>query len=137
MVGTPRSIAFMLKSYFSSQDKAFTLLKGDSLELLPLFEHKFDMVFADPPSFLSNDGLSIQNGEIVSVNKRAWVLDPFAGSSTTGIASSLLGCKFLGIDLDKVFFNISVCRRKEIENPQTADLYRSKMQYLQKVDFML
>lgn len=42
------------------------------MELLPQFEHKFDMVFADPPYFLSNNGLSIQNGQIVSVNKGQW-----------------------------------------------------------------
>lgn len=30
------------------------------------------MVFADPPYFLSNNGLSIQSGQIVSVNKGTW-----------------------------------------------------------------
>ena len=39
---------------------------------MPQFEHKFDMVFADPPYFLSNGGLSIQSGKIVSVNKGNW-----------------------------------------------------------------
>lgn len=62
----------MLKPYFKSSDKNFYLLQGDTMELLPQFEHKFDMVFADPPYFLSNNGLSIQNGEIVSVNKGDW-----------------------------------------------------------------
>ena len=42
------------------------------MSLLPKFEHKFDMVFADPPYFLSNNGLSIQSGKIVSVNKGKW-----------------------------------------------------------------
>lgn len=62
----------MLKPYFKSDDKNFYLLKGDSMHLLPQFDHKFDMVFADPPYFLSNNGLSIQNGQIVSVNKGKW-----------------------------------------------------------------
>ena len=62
----------MINPYFKSTDKNFYLLKGDSMELLPQFEHKFDMVFADPPYFLSNDGLSIQSGKIVSVNKGKW-----------------------------------------------------------------
>ncbi len=62
----------MLKPYFKSSDKDFYLLQGDSMELLPQFEHKFDMVFADPPYFLSNNGLSIQSGKIVSVNKGKW-----------------------------------------------------------------
>jgi len=30
------------------------------------------MVFADPPYFLSNGGLSIHNGKVVSVNKGDW-----------------------------------------------------------------
>ncbi|MFN8274696.1 MAG: site-specific DNA-methyltransferase [Flavobacteriaceae bacterium] len=62
----------MLKPYFKSKDKNFYLLQGDCKELLPQFEHKFDMVFADPPYFLSNNGLSIQSGQIVSVNKGQW-----------------------------------------------------------------
>ncbi len=265
----------MLKPYFKSTDKYFTLLQGDSMELLPQFEHKFDMVFADPPYFLSNDGLSIQNGQIVSVNKGDWdkshgfkyinnfnrkwlklvrdkmkenatiwitgtmhnifsigqilteldfkilnlvtwqktnpppnfsckyfthsteqiiwarknekvphyfnyelmkklngnkqmkdvwslpaialwekscgkhptqkplsvltrlilastqkgdwILDPFTGSSTTGISANLLERKFLGIDLKKDFLDISINRKKEIENQETAKLYKSKI----------
>lgn len=62
----------MLKPYFKSNDKNFYLLKGDTMNLLPQFEHKFNMVFADPPYFLSNNGLSIQSGKIVSVNKGNW-----------------------------------------------------------------
>ncbi len=62
----------MLKPYFKSNDKNFYLLHGDTMALLPKFEHKFDMVFADPPYFLSNNGLSIQSGQIVSVNKGKW-----------------------------------------------------------------
>lgn len=62
----------MIQSYFKSDDKKFTLLKGDILKLLPTFEFKFDMIFADPPYFLSNDGLTVKNGKIVSVNKGKW-----------------------------------------------------------------
>ncbi len=272
----------MLKPYFKSKDKYFTLLQGDSIELLPQFEHKFDTVFADPPYFLSNNGLSIQSGEIVSVNKGnwdksygleyindfnrkwlklirnkmkenatiwisgtmhnifsigqilteldfkilnivtwqktnpppnfscryfthsteqiiwarknekvphyfnyelmkklndnkqmkdvwslpaiapwekscgkhptqkplsvltrlilastkkgAWILDPFTGSSTTGIAANLLERRFLGIDLEKKFLDISINRRKEIENKEIATLYKSKIKGFQYED---
>src|SRR5690554_2875247 len=30
------------------------------------------MIFADPPYFLSNDGISISSGKVVSVNKGNW-----------------------------------------------------------------
>ena len=62
----------MIKPYFKSEDNNFYLLCGDTFALLPQFDFKFDMVFADPPYFLSNDGLSVQNGKVVSVNKGDW-----------------------------------------------------------------
>lgn len=250
-------------------------MQGDSMELLPQFEHKFDMVFADPPYFLSNNGLSIQSGKIVSVNKGkwdkshgfeyvnnfnrqwlslvrdkmkdnatiwisgtmhnifsigqilteldfrilnvitweknnpppnfscrffthsteqiiwarkkekvphyynyelmkqlngdkqmkdvwklpaiapwektwgkhptqkplsvltrlilastqpgAWILDPFAGSSTTGIAANLANRRFLGIDKEEEFLLMSKNRKLEIENEKTAQLYKEKL----------
>ena len=265
----------MIKPYFKSKDKNFTLLKGDVFELLPQFEFKFDMIFADPPYFLSNNGKTIENGKIVSVNKgswdkshgfdyinnfnrkwlslvrekmkedatiwisgtmhnifsigqiltelnfkilniitwqktnpppnfsrryfthsteqiiwarknakvahyfnyelmkelnndkqmkdvwtlpaiskwekscgkhptqkplsvltrlilastkqNAWILDPFTGSSTTGIAANLLNRRFLGIDLEEKYLEISKNRKLEIENPQINSKYKSKI----------
>jgi site-specific DNA-methyltransferase (adenine-specific) len=265
----------MIKSYYKSKDKNFTLLQGDVFELLPQLDFEFDMVFADPPYFLSNNGLSIQNGQVVSVNKgkwdkshgfdyinkfnrkwlkqvrelmkddatiwisgtmhnifsigqilteldfkilniitwqktnpppnfscryftysteqiiwarkskkvphyynyelmkqlngnkqmqdvwklpaiakweksckkhptqkplsvltrlilastkpNAWILDPFTGSSTTGIAANLANRRFLGIDKEAEFLEISKCRKIEIENKETAELYKKKI----------
>ena len=264
-----------MQAYFKSDDKNFTLLQGDCMELMPQFQHKFDMVFADPPYFLSNDGLSIQSGKIVSVNKGgwdkshgfdyindfnrrwlsavrdkmkedatiwisgtmhnifsvgqvltelgfrilnvvtwvktnpppnfscrffthsteqiiwarktektphyynyelmkqlngnkqmkdvwelpaiapwekkfgkhptqkplsvltrlllastqpdAWVLDPFAGSSPTGIAANLLGRRYLGIDMDASYLDIGIQRKKEIEDPHIARTFKQKL----------
>lgn len=62
----------MVIPYYKSEDRAFTLLQGDSFELLPLFKFHFDMIFADPPYFLSNGGFSVQAGKIVSVDKGEW-----------------------------------------------------------------
>jgi site-specific DNA-methyltransferase (adenine-specific) len=265
----------MLVPYFKSNDKNFYLLKGDTMEVLPQVDHAFDMVFADPPYFLSNNGLSIQNGQIVSVNKgswdqshgfeyinefnrkwlslvrdkmkedatiwisgtmhnifsvgqiltelrfkilniitwektnpppnfscryftysteqiiwarksekvphyfnyelmkqlngdkqmkdvwklpaiapwekscgkhptqkplsvltrlilastkpNAWILDPFAGSSTTGIAANLANRRFLGIDQEEAFLAISKNRKLEMDNPKTAAVFRQKI----------
>ena len=62
----------MLHSYYKSDNHDFTLVQGDCTEILPQFDFQFNMIFADPPYFLSNGGLSIQNGQIVSVNKGKW-----------------------------------------------------------------
>jgi site-specific DNA-methyltransferase (adenine-specific) len=62
----------MINPFYKSDDKKFNLLKGDVMKVLPQFEHKFDMIFADPPYFLSNGGISVQSGKMVSVNKGDW-----------------------------------------------------------------
>jgi len=265
----------MLKAFYKSDDAHFALLKGDCRELLPQFNFKFDMVFADPPYFLSSGGISVQSGKIVCVDKGewdktvskeqmaafnrewisacrdklkengtiwisgtyhnifsvadsltelgfkilnvvtwaktnpppnlscryfthsaefviwarkqakvshyydyqlmrhingekqmtdvwrlpaiapwekscgkhptqkplellsriilsstkpgAWILDPFAGSSTTGIAAALTGRRFLGIDISEEFLNMSVRRREEINHLDTFYKYQSKI----------
>jgi hypothetical protein len=37
-----------------------------------LFDFKFDMIFADPPYFLSGGGVSMQRGKVVCVDKGDW-----------------------------------------------------------------
>lgn len=271
-----------IKPYYRSDDRDFTLLNGDCFELLPQFNFQFDMVFADPPYFLSNDGISVQSGKIVSVNKgewdrggsqqdidrfnkrwislcrdklkedgsiwisgtyhnifsvansltelgfkilnvvtwvktnpppniscryftystefviwarksakrphhfnyelmkhlnddkqmtdvwrlpaiapwekscgkhptqkplslltriilastekKAWVLDPFSGSSTTGIAANLIGRRFLGIEKETEFADISKNRRQEIDNICTYNEYRSKIKDIARAE---
>ena len=270
--------------YFKSTDRAFTLLHGDCIELLKQFSFKFDMIFADPPYFLSNGGISIQSGKVVCVDKGewdkggtpeyvdsfnrawisecryklkdngtiwisgtyhnifsianiltelnfkilnvvtwaktnpppnvscryftystefiiwarklakvphcynydvmkqinnskqmrdvwhlpaiaqwekscgkhptqkplsvlsrivlastdsgAWILDPFTGSSTTGIAANLLGRRFLGIDKEEEFLILSQSRKKEIEHLSTFSLFRNKIKDIALLDNM-
>lgn len=51
---------------------------------------------------------------LASTNKGNIVLDPFTGSSTTGIASVLNGRKFLGIDMEKNYLDLSKKRALDI-----------------------
>lgn len=62
---------------------------------------------------------STQEGDIV--------LDPFAGSCTTGIASNLLGRSFIGIDQDKDYLDLGIKRKLEIENEVNASKIFRKM----------
>ena len=52
---------------------------------------------------------------LASTNKGDIVLDPFTGSSTTGIATYLLGRKFIGIDTDSKYLDVSIKRFKELD----------------------
>lgn len=58
--------------FYTSSNRDFILYKGDSFDLLRHLDQSFDMVFADPPYFLSNGGISMQSGQVVCVNKGEW-----------------------------------------------------------------
>lgn len=62
----------MIIPFYRSIDHSFTLLHGDCIQLLSEFRFKFDMIFADPPYFLSNGGISVQSGKVVCVDKGDW-----------------------------------------------------------------
>ena len=63
-----------------------------------------------------------------STERGAWVLDPFTGSSTTGIAANLLGRRFLGIDQEEMFLQISKARKKEIIDVTMQKEYIERLQ---------
>lgn len=55
------------------RDKNYRLYNGDCIKIMQgIPDATFDMIFADPPYGLSNDGISISNGKVVSVNKGDW-----------------------------------------------------------------
>ena len=77
------------------KSKNTVIFNTNCLEILNCFpENSIDMVFADPPYMLSNNGFSCQNGKRVNVNKGNWD-------------------KSNGFDTDTAFHNdwISACRR--------------------------
>ncbi len=52
---------------------------------------------------------------LASTDKGDIVLDPFSGSATTGLAAILNNRKFVGIDLEKKYLDLSVKRLKDIK----------------------
>ena len=52
---------------------------------------------------------------LASTNKGDLVIDPFTGSSTTGMAAYLHGRKFIGIDTEPKFLELSIKRFEELE----------------------
>ena len=82
-----------MKPYY--QDGSITLYNADCLEVLASFaENSIDMIFADPPYMLSNNGFTCQNGKMAKVNKGEWD-------------------KSAGFEEDTIFHNewIRACRR--------------------------
>lgn len=60
-----------LKPFYFDSSSAVYL--SDTFEALQnMHEECVDMIFADPPYFLSNDGISCSGGKAVSVNKGEW-----------------------------------------------------------------
>jgi site-specific DNA-methyltransferase (adenine-specific) len=58
---------------FHDAKRHITIYQGDCLEILAaLPENTVDLIFADPPYFLSNGGITCHAGRMVSVNKGAW-----------------------------------------------------------------
>jgi site-specific DNA-methyltransferase (adenine-specific) len=59
-----------LRPYWSTD--AVTLYQGDCLALLPQLAVRATCIFADPPYFLSNGGITCHSGRRVSVHKGDW-----------------------------------------------------------------
>ena len=62
-----------------------------------------------------------------STKQDAWILDPFSGSATTGIAACLLGRKFLGLEIEENFLMMGRQRREEIENLSIRENYIERL----------
>lgn len=64
---------------------------------------------------------------LASTNEGDMVLDPFSGSGTTGIAANLLGRKYIGIEQDEQFCELSLRRRQALEDENIRKMLFDKM----------
>ncbi len=53
---------------------------------------------------------------LASTKKGDLILDPFTGSSTTGLAAVYYGRKFIGIDVEKQFLDLSIKRYEQLRS---------------------
>lgn len=71
-IARPRATA-ELSEHVWARSRDYVLYKGDSLALLDQFEDQtFDLIFADPPYFLSNGGFTCSGGKRAPVKKGDW-----------------------------------------------------------------
>ena len=61
---------------------------------------------------------------LASTKEGDLILDPFNGSGTTGIAASLLGRNYLGIDMERAYLELAAKRREELENEDIRQIYK-------------
>jgi len=66
-----------LNAVYMDNSHGIFLYEGDTFEVLDKIAEKypsgcFDMIFADPPYFLSNGGITCHAGKMVKVNKGDW-----------------------------------------------------------------
>jgi len=62
----------MMEPYFSSDYKEIVLYQGDSMNLIGSVGEQVDMIFADPPYFLSRNITKCINGTWKSFEKGEW-----------------------------------------------------------------
>ena len=60
------------EDFYYKDEKGVLILDDTFNAMSKIKDNSIDVIFADPPYFLSNDGISCQGGKMVSVNKGNW-----------------------------------------------------------------
>lgn len=71
---------------------------------------------------------------LASTRENEWVLDPFAGSCTTGIAAHLLHRRFFGIDISAEYLSLGVKRLHEADTAGFQSEARYRVADLRTID---
>ena len=63
----------MITPYYNTKASDFRLYLGESVEKLKQMEGQFDMIFSDPPYFLSTGNGKVNiNGQYINFDKGTW-----------------------------------------------------------------
>lgn len=65
---------------------------------------------------------------LASTNEGDIILDPFSGSSTTGIAATLMNRRFIGCEMSQDFLDLSIRRREELYDGQIFSDIKRRME---------
>ena len=72
-IETPHVATTLPEPVFGDKKHRIRIFQGDCLDILAsLPESIVDLIFADPPYFLSNNGITCHAGKMVSVNTGEW-----------------------------------------------------------------
>lgn len=92
-IARPRATA-ELSDHVYARTRDYVLYRGDSLALLDQFEDQtFDLIFADPPYFLSNGGYTCSGGKRAAVKKGDWDQSQGLESDHAFTSAWLKACK--------------------------------------------
>lgn len=92
---SPVAVPSLKQSEFA-KGPGYRLYRGDSLALMEQFEEQsFDLIFADPPYFLSNGGFTCKSGVRAPVKKGNWDASRGVDEDYEFTAAWLRACKRL------------------------------------------
>lgn len=82
-----------------------------------IFDYPRALAMKDGKQHATQKPLALMEWCLSLVPKSETILDPFMGSGTTGVACANLGRKFIGIEIERKYFDIA-CERIEAAQPQ-------------------
>lgn len=65
---------------------------------------------------------------LASTNEGETILDPFSGSSTTGIAANIMNRNFIGLEMNQDYLDLGKRRREELNDENSLSLMKRRME---------
>ncbi len=96
---------------FSDGEMAWTNIKGASVKRFSFYNQCVDDERAHP----TQKPLPLMKWCLAFLPKAETILDPFAGSFTTGVAAVQMGRKFIGIEREEKYFEIGLRRIEQAQ----------------------
>lgn len=117
----PKSVLAWVKNNWTAGDLNHAHgRQWEAIAFYPMEEHSFysripDVIFSDK----TNNSLHPTQkpidlcAKLIQCNEGKLVFDPYMGSGSTGVAAKMLGRDFIGVEIDRDYFNIAKSRINE------------------------